>query len=253
MPAALRPARVGPARIADWLRAGMRGFRQAPGASAAFAGLFVAAGAVAFYMLIRTGRTPMIFALAGGFMLVGPLLTVGYMHAADLLRAGRAPRLADFFAGFRTGSAALWAIAFVAMFLFLIWLTDAAVLYALYFGRAPILPSLASLAGQGASLGGFLLFGSAMGAALAFGLYAVSAFSVPLLFHRRAPLPAAVGASVRAVFANLPALLLWGLVLAGAMFAAMLLFLPLVAVVFPVLAFASDAAYRDVFPLDGDS
>lgn len=96
--------------------------------------------------------------------------------------------------------------------------------------------------------GGFMLVGPALlGAALAFMILAVSAFSVPLLHDRRATLAPAVSASVRAVVGNLPTSLAWALILAGSILLSILL-LPLLTVTLPVLAYASQALCRTVFP-----
>jgi uncharacterized membrane protein len=86
-----------------------------------------------------------------------------------------------------------------------------------------------------------------MGTALAFAIYAVSAFSVPLLFDRRANLIGAVSASVRAVFGNFVVALAWALVLAVAMIGSILL-LPLFIIVLPWLSYASYALYREFYP-----
>ena len=72
---------------------------------------------------------------------------------------------------------------------------------------------------------------------------------MPLLCERRAGLVAAVVASVRAVFASFGALMLWAVLLGSTMIASILL-LPLFVVTFPLLAYASDSLYRQVFPRD---
>lgn len=86
-----------------------------------------------------------------------------------------------------------------------------------------------------------------MGAVLAFIIFAISAFSVPLLCARRAGLVRAVSASVRAVFANFGVVMVWA-VLISTLTIGSILVLPLFLVVFPLLAYASDAIYRQVFP-----
>ena len=74
------------------------------------------------------------------------------------------------------------------------------------------------------------------------------AFAVPLLFYRRTHLAGAVSTSVKAVFSSFLPMLAWGVLLSVVMLAAILLFLPLFPVIFPVLAYASRQAYREVFP-----
>jgi len=247
---ALVPNEIRLPSLPCWLHAGWRIFLQAKGLSAAYAGIFAALGFVQFFAAVSAGLSPLVVALAGGFMLLGPALLCGFFNVADLLERKEAVRLGAFFAGFRLAPPALWVVALIEMFLFLIWLTDAGVVYGLYFGITPDMgldAFIAGLAGEGETLP-FLFFSGLMWLVLAFIIYATSAFAVPLLFYRRANLAGAVSASVRAVFTNFPAMLAWGVLLSVAMFVAMLLFLPLFPLVFPVLAYASRQAYREVFP-----
>jgi uncharacterized membrane protein len=92
----------------------------------------------------------------------------------------------------------------------------------------------------------FAFWSSLMGAALAFIIFAVTTFAVPLLHYRRAQLIEAVMVSVKTVFTNFLAAMAWGVILAATMIASVLL-LPLFLVSFPVLAYASHALYLELF------
>ncbi len=246
----LVPNKIRLSSLPGWLQAGWQVFLQAKGLSVAYAGIFALLGFFQFLAVVTAGLSPLVVALAGGFMLLGPALLCGFFHVSDLLERREPVRLGHFFAGFRLAPPALWVVALVEMFLFLIWLTDAGVVYGLYFGVANnmgLAEFFAGLAGEG-NTWPYLFFSGIMGTVLAFIIYTTAAFAVPLLFYRRANLAGAVSASVRAVFSSFPAMLAWGLILSLAMFAAMLLLLPLFPVVFPVLAYASRQAYLDVFP-----
>jgi len=247
---AIEPNKIRLASLSRWLRAGWRVFLQVKGLSVAYAAIFALLGLVQFFALVSAGLSPLVVAMAGGFMLLGPALLCGFFNVSDRLAQGALVRLQDFFAGFLLAPPALWVVALIEMFLFLIWVTDAGVVYGLYFGAAKSmgLPEFfAGLAGEGDTWP-YLFFSGLMGTLLAFIIYTTSAFAVPLLFYRRANLAGAVSASVRAVFFNFPVMLAWAVVLSVAMFAAMLLLLPLFPLVFPVLAYASRQAYREIFP-----
>ena len=235
-------------RIKSWIGHGWHVFRQTQAASMAYAGFFALIGLALLAGTVVLDVVPMAFPLAGGFMLVGPTTLAGFFNVARLHAEGRPVRLADFFGGFRRSPAALWVLSVVCAFLFLIWLTDAAIVYSLYFGTVPVLAALEFFSGFGS--GGkwlsFLLFSSLTGAVLACLIFAVSAFSVALIYDRRLDLAKAVGTSVRAVFGNFGVMLAWGMVLTLGVAGAILLFMPLFVLVFPVLAFASERAYRDV-------
>jgi uncharacterized membrane protein len=234
--------------IKNWIAHGWRMFRQTQTASMAYAGIFALIGAVLLAGVVILDIAPMAFPLAGGFMLVGPAVLAGFFNAARLQAEGRNAGLADFFAGFRHSPPVLWVLSVVCMFLFLIWLTDAAIVYSLYFGTVPVLSALEffSAFGSGGRWLSFLLFSSVTGAVLAFMIFAISAFSVPLIHDRRLELAKAVSASVRAVFGNFGVMIAWGITLTLGVAGSILLFMPLFVVVFPVLAFASERAYRDI-------
>jgi uncharacterized membrane protein len=234
--------------IRSWIVHGWQMFRQTQNASIAYAGIFAVIGAILLIGAVKLDIAPMTFPLAGGFMLVGPAFLAGFFHVAALRAQQRPVRFADFFHGFRHSPAALWVISVVCAFLFLVWLTDAAIVYSLYFGTVPILGSLEFFSGlgEGNRLMSFILFCSLTGSVLAFMIFAVSAFSVPLMFNRRMELAKAVGTSVRAVFGNFGVMIAWGMILTVGVVGTILLFMPLFVVIFPVLAYASEWAYRDV-------
>lgn len=223
-------------------------FRQTQTASIAYAGIFAVIGAILLIGAIKLDVAPMAFPLAGGFMLVGPAFLAGFFHVASLRAQQRPVHFADFFRGFRRGPARLWVISLICAFLFMVWLTDAAIVYSLYFGTMTMLGSLKLFAGLGESsqMLSFVLFSSLTGSVLAFMIFAISAFSVPLIFSRHAELANAVGTSVRAVFGNFGVMIAWGIILSVSIAGTILLFMPLFVVVFPVLAYASERAYRDV-------
>jgi uncharacterized membrane protein len=234
--------------VKSWIGHGWRMFRQTQNASMAYAGIFAVIGAILLFSAVKLNIAPMAFPLAAGFMLIGPAFLAGFLHVASL-RAQQLPvRFADFFRGFRHGPAALWIISAVCAFLFLVWLTDAAIVYSLYFGTVPVLGSLEFFSGLGGGgrLTSFVLFCSLTGSVLAFMIFAISAFSVPLIVSRHLGLANAVGTSVRAVFGNFGVMIAWGIILTFGLVGTILLFMPLFVAMFPVLAYASERAYRDI-------
>lgn len=245
--AGLQPRRFGAADIRTALAAGWQTFRAVPGPSVAFAALFTVIGLVLLWTVGELGLSPMALPFAGGFMLVGPALLTGFFRLADRHAAGRAPRVGDALAAFPGVPAGLWVVALVCTFLFLIWITDAAVLYAFTVGGQHLPYELPWLLRWQREVVVFEFWAALLGAALAFLILAVSAFSVPLLHDRRASLAQAVAASVRAIVGNLPASIGWALLLTSTIVLSILV-LPLLVVTLPVLAYASQALYRTVFP-----
>ena len=213
--------------------------------SVSYSMIFAFIGVVIFVGIERASFAPMIFPLAGGFMLVGPVLLTGFFAIADRVALKQPCRFSDIVAGFSHASRGMFAIAMVCTLLFMIWVTDVATLYGFTVGRVPV--SLLPVSSPSDNVVSFLVWTSLIGAVLAVVIFSISAFSVPLLYYRRAGLVRAVVLSVRAVFANLTASLLWAMILSVTIIGSILIF-PLFLVAFPVLAFASHSLYRELFP-----
>jgi uncharacterized membrane protein len=207
----------------------------------AFIGVFILVG------IERASFVPMIFPLAGGFMLLGPALLTGFFALADRVALRESCKFSDIVSGFSRTSPAMLAIALLSTLLFMIWVTDVATLYGFTVGRVPV--SLLLFFSPSENVLSFLIWSSLVGAVLAFVIFAISAFSVPLLYYRRTGLVRAVILSVSAVFENLAVCLLWALILSVSIIGSILIF-PLFLLTFPVLAFASHALYRELFSED---
>jgi uncharacterized membrane protein len=245
--------RVPVTALGGWLERGWEHFAATKAISMSFSAVFLLPWLAGVYVLLDRGVLLLGYALVGGFVLLGPVLVTGFYRAAARRRAGTRPRLADLWAGLRSAPPGVWFIAFVTALIFLIWITDAVVVYSLYLGVEPVLlRSLVddALLRQHALL--FLGFGTLMGFFLAAAIFLVSAFSVPLVFHRRQEFVAAVLLSVRAVFGNFVTMSTWGLTIAVLLFFTLLVAPPLFVVAFPVLAYAGDEAYREVWASEGD-
>lgn len=241
----LQPAQVSLADLWSSIAVGMAQFRAVPMLSAAYAAVFVVLGGMLFLVLDAVSIAPLSLSLAGGFMLVGPILLAGFFSVSDVLHAGGKPVAADIPRGFRRMPRGGWVVSFVCALLFLIWLTDAGTLYGFMVGHEPI--GFARMLPADARVSDFILFSSIMGAVLAFILFTISAFSIPLIHDRRADLVSGVVASVRAVFTRFPVMMCWAVVLAVVIMISALV-LPLLLITLPVMAYASRAFYFRVFP-----
>lgn len=215
--------------------------------SLVYASIFTLAGALIIGGLLVRGLTPFVIAAAGAFMLLGPVFLAGFHGIAAAHEAGQGGGAAAVFGGFRRAAPTLWVLALVCALLFMIFITDAAILYSYMIGGAPVW--LAELPANPGGVGRFLLWGSVSGLFIAGLLYAVSVFAVPLLCERRSSLVGAIALSVRLVFANLLPAILWAWLLAVGIIGSVLL-LPLLPLTLPWLAFAGRALYRRVLPAD---
>lgn len=245
--AALTPAPLVLADVSASLRFGLSQFRTLPLLSSGLSALFVAIGLLMFAALEYGQIAPMSLSLAGGFMLVGPILLAGFFSVSDKIRKGRHAHFGDIWDGFRRMPRGGWVVSFVCGLLFLIWVTDAGILYGFMVGREAF-GFLRLLKVEGLVVN-YAAYSAIMGAILAFILFSVSAFSIPLIYDGRAQLVSGVVASVHAVFGRFGVVMCWALVLAGVIIVSTLL-LPLLLVTLPVMAYASREFYFRTFPAE---
>jgi uncharacterized membrane protein len=216
------------------------------GVGLAYSMLFTLAGLAIIGGLLAQGWAPFVIAAAGAFMLIGPAALAGFFGIAEAVEAGEAVNLGCIGRGFSRASRALWALALVCALLLMIFVTDAAILYAYMVGATPIW--LDKLLPATAKVLAFVQWSTVSGLFVAFLLYCVAAFSVPLLCERRAGLVGAVVISVRVVFANFGPAILWAFLLSTVVIGSVLL-LPLLPFTLPWMAYASRALYREALPL----
>jgi uncharacterized membrane protein len=215
------------------------------GVSIAYAAVFTLGGAIILGLLLAQGFTPFVIAAAGAFMLIGPIILAGFFGIARAHETGAPTGFASVKAGFTAAAGAVWVIALVCALLFMIFITDAAILYSYMVGVAPVW--LTELIPATPGVMSFLLWGAISGGVIALLLFCISAFSVPLLCERRAGLVDAVVASVRVVFGNFLPAMSWAALLSALVIGSILL-LPLLPLTLPWLAYASRALYRQIFP-----
>lgn len=213
--------------------------------SIVYAAVFVLVGAVIMGSLILLGWAPFVIAAAGAFMLVGPAVLAGFFGIARVYDAGTSPGFAAVVAGFTGASSALWVLALVCGLLFMIFITDAAILYAYMIGAAPV--GLAELPTTAENIVRFVHWAAVSGLVIAILLFTISAFSAPLLCERRCGLVDAVMTSAWIVLRHpLPAFC-WAFLLSSVVMVSILC-LPLLPIALPWLAYASRALYRAVLP-----
>ncbi len=239
---------ISPLSLPSLQRALLEGWRVAGatrGVSVAYALVFTLAGLAIMGGLLHRGWTPFILAAAGAFMLVGPAILAGFFGIAEALEAGKAPGTGDIVSGYRRAARALWALALICLLLFMIFVTDAAILYAYMIGVEPVW--LDRLLPASLAVVSFMRWTAVSGLVVACLLYCVAAFSVPLLCERRAGLVEAVVLSVRVVFGNFLPVVFWAFILAVVIIGSVLL-LPLLPLTLPWMAYASRALYREALP-----
>jgi uncharacterized membrane protein len=231
-----------------WLAAGWRDLWALPALSLGYGAVFslVALGLVTG--LFALGWQSLMLALAGGFLLVGPMLAVGLYEVSRRLEAGEAIDVRDaIFVGVRSpGQLAIMGVAL--MIAYLAWVELALVLLVLFLGGGGLPPPEAFVSAllftpQGL---GLLVTGTIVGGLLALLVYAVSAVSIPLLMTRDVDVVTAVSTSLSAVVTNPKPMLLWAALIAAMMGVGVATFLLGLIVAFPLIGHATWHAYREV-------
>lgn len=212
-------------------------------ASVGYSLVFTLIGLLSLLLLNAAGFLPFMLAMAGSFMIFGPVMLAGFYGIAKAREAGTDPGIGAIFNGFREASPSFWVLALVCMLLFLIFITDAAILYSYMIGDLPL--SFSELSEHGPKAVRFLFWTKVSGAFIAGMVYVVTAFSIPLLCERKADLVPAVVTSIRATFGNPVAALAWALLLGSLGILASIL-LPALPLVLPWLAYSGRALAHKV-------
>lgn len=233
----------------EWLAKGWQDFRRMPGLCLTYgAGLtLISAGLAAW--LYFTGAFIWFLVLAGGFLLVAPILAMGAYEIARALDAGRIPRFSEIMivrSAFR-GDLLILGVALFILFGF--WIEAAHLVYGLSTSTAH------------KSIGSFLTFmltttdgnmmaliGSLVGGVIAFLAYSLVVVSAPMLLDENNDIFIATITSVRTVVQNFLPMLFWAFIILALTAAGIATaFLGLI-VVFPWIGLASWHAYRDLVP-----
>ena len=237
----------------DWLAAGWRDLWETPVLSLGYGAIFTAISMGLLYGLTLIGWQTIVIALAGGFLILGPIFAVGLYEISRLHAHGERPTLDKLLHAKMRSPGQLAFMGFVLLFIFSAWLRLAFLLFAIFFG-AEVLPAAEQFVPEllftphGLSL---LIVGTAVGAALALIAYMVSVVSIPLLMDHKVDVLTAVGISGQALFKNPAPLLLWAALIVAIMACGIVtLFLGLV-VAFPLVGHATWHAYRDLIEAGG--
>jgi uncharacterized membrane protein len=229
-----------------WLAAGWRDIWQAPHVSICYGVAFALLSAVLTAGLTMAGMESLVLALAGGFLLIGPIAAVGLYETSRRLEAEIPVALTDAVsAGFKAPGQ-LGFFGAILAFLYLVWVQIAFLLFMLFLGSSGLPPPSEFVptllfTPRGLAL---LVAGTTAGCALAFVAFAISVISVPLLMTRRADAMTAIAASVTAVLVNPKPMGLWAAMIAGCMILGIAtLYIGLV-FAFPLVGHATWHAYR---------
>ena len=213
--------------------------------------IYPLAGIALVWLTFGYDMLPLLFPLASGFALIGPVAAVGLYEMSRRREQGKRITWVDAFDVIRSpGFGAILVLGLVLVAIFLLWLLTASLIYQLTLGPESPVSYAAFVRDVFTTSAGWamIVVGVGVGFLFAVLVLAISVVSFPMLLDRDVGLPTAVRTSIRAVAANPGPMAVWGLIVAGSLVIGSIpAFLGLV-VVMPVLGHATWHLYRKLVP-----
>lgn len=211
--------------------------------------VYPVAGLVLAQLAFGYDLLPILFPLASGFALVGPVAAIGLYEMSRRREQGQEIGWTDSFKVVR--SPAFGAILVLGIILFLIlalWLGTAYAIYVNTLGPQPPVSVSAFLNDVFTTSAGWSMIVWGIGAGFLFALLVltISVVSFPMLLDRDVGLAVAIETSTKAVWANPVPMMTWGLIVAAGLVLGSLPALLGLIFVMPILGHATWHLYRKV-------
>jgi len=232
--------------IAEALVEGLRDFQAVPLCGLCFGGLYAAGGIAIMLCLTAFGMVYLVYPLAAGFALIGPFVAIGLYEVSRRRERGEPVSFAAIWSAIRSRSEIGW-MAFVTLFVFVIWMYQVRLLIALLLGLHASFSSLQEFMTVVLTTNEGLLFlaiGNAVGAALSLILFSLTVVSFPLLLDREVDFVTAMVTSVRAVVTSPLPMIGWAAVIVILLIVSALPYFLGLIVTLPVLGHATWHLYR---------
>lgn len=228
-----------------WLYRGWLDMQKHWGASVGYGALMAGLG---WTLLVVCGTHPYFIAAAiSGFLLVGPVMSAGLCEMSRRQTSGLATDFDESLDGFVRNSNALLEFGGILAACAVAWFAISAVMLDTVFHVAA--PDMRETLYRGfleSTNRSQVVAYIAVGGALAAAVFALSVVAIPLIIDRHATARQAMHASVKAAFANLPAMILWSALI---LILTIIGYVPLLAgllITAPLLGHATWHAYKDM-------
>src|SRR3954470_10633918 len=245
--------RIGSADLQEALRKGFADFWDMP-SQVFFIGLiYPIAGVILAGFAFGQNMLPLLYPLASGFALVGPLVAIGLYELSRRREQGLPTDWRYAFEVLQSPAiGSIAALGVMLLVLFMAWLFTAQALYQGLYGYRSVesLPAFLSEALTTARDWMLIILGNLIGFVFAVAVLTISVVSFPLLLDRDVGAAIAVQTSIRAVLTNPVPMALWGLIVAGLLALGFATLMVGLAIIVPVLGHATWHLYRCVVERD---
>jgi len=247
--ASLRVRKIEFADLIDALKRGYDDFMAMPSHAAFLCLIYPVLAIVLWRLTVGYDVLSLLFPLAAGFALIGPLAALGLYELSRQREQGREVSWRDAFDVFHSPSiGAIAALGAMLLILFFIWLAVAQAIYVATFGYVPAasIPHFISQILTTKAGWTLIILGNGIGFLFAVLALSISVVSFPLLVDRDVGAAAAMLTSVRAVLTNPLPMAAWGFIVAALLVIGTLPFFLGLTIVLPVLGHATWHLYRKV-------
>jgi uncharacterized membrane protein len=240
--------RITASDIAEALGEGLRDFQAKPLYGLAFGAFYAVGGIVILLSLTAFGMVYLAYPLAAGFALIGPFVAIGLYEVSRRREAGEPISITAIWSTVTSRGEIGW-MAFVTLFIFVIWMYQVRLLIALLIGLNASFSSLHEFisvvltSNEGLV---FLVIGNAVGAALSLVLFSLTVVSFPLLLEREVDFITAMITSVRSVVMSPLPMIGWAAVIVVLLIISALPYFLGLVVTLPVLGHATWHLYRRI-------
>lgn len=241
-PVAAAVNEIGAADVRWALAQGRADFRELRGDLLFLPFIYAAVGFLASALAFNRDLFVLIFPLAGGFALIGPLAAAGFYELSRRRDAGEPTSWWNFFRPMQgRARGPLVVMGGIMVALFVVWILTAQAIYLNTMATiGPHTPEQFMRALFSTREGWtMILLGNAAGAAFAVIALAIGAFSIPMVVDKGTDPASAILTSLSAFRRNPKSMLVWGAIVAGLLVLGSIPFFLGLMIVLPVLGYAS--------------
>ena len=245
--------RISATDVTDALGKGLRDFQAMPIYGMLLGAMFAGGGSMAVLTTTAFGMSYLSYPLAAGFVLIGPFAAIFLYELSRRREEGRPIKLVEIGKTVIGRSEIGW-MAFVTIFIFVIWIYQVrlwmVLLLGLHASFASLQQFIAVLLTTNEGLV-FLLIGNIVGSVLSLVLFSLTVVSFPLLLDRDVDFITAMITSVRAVVMSPLPMIGWAAVIVVLMIVSCLPYFLGLVVTLPILGHTTWHLYRRIVaPVD---